>query len=221
MAALPAGGHNRAPMANIRKRGTDTTAIASRPINIDGKGVNGFMLDWYTSEPRGVVAKTQAQVLAEYFTSMLVLSASFKYKPSIGVSNYLYLIDGDWALSLIAPEQWSEERREGFVGTCVLQRDMTWTITPSERLAEQTEVSAAIARFYDAFAETLDSDLTLEEILPFYVGRAPYYQRLYASALSRSIRAAVTLGDQRSMRARDWRRALPRYDSALLLASGA
>lgn len=208
-------------MANIEKRKADATAIATKPINVDGKGVNGFMLDWYRSEPRGVVAKTQRQVLAEYFTSMLVLSASFKYKPSIGVANYLYLIDGDWALSLIAPEEWSEERREGFVGTCVLQRDMTWTIEPSSRLAEQTAVSEAIARFYEAFDETLDTDLTLEEILPFYVGRAPYYQRLYASALSRSIRAAVTLGDQRSMRARDWRRALPKYDSALLLSSGA
>ena len=208
-------------MKDLKPRKPDATAIATKPINIDGKGVNGFMLDWYRSEPRGVVAKTQRQVLAEYFTSMLVLSASFKYKPSIGVANYLYLVDGDWALSLIAPHEWSEERREGFVGTCYLQRDMTWTIEPSERLAEQTAVSEAIARFYEAFDETLDTDLTLEEILPFYVGRAPYYQRLYASALSRSIRAAVTLGDQRSMRARDWRQALPKYDSALLLSSGA
>lgn len=213
------GRHTRLTMKDLTPHNARASAVALKPVNVDGKGVNGFMLDWYRSEPRGVVAKTQTQVLAEYFTSMLVLSASFKYKPSIGVSNYLYLIDGDWALSLIAPEQWSDERREGFVGTCVLQRDMTWTLEPSARLSEQTEVSEAIARFYDAFAETLDSDLTLEELLPFYVGRAPYYQRLYASALSRSIRAAVTIGNQRSMRAREWRQALPRYDSALLLSS--
>jgi len=37
----------------------------------------------------------------------------------------------------------------------------------------------------------------------------PYYQRLYASALSRSIRGAVILGDQRGRPARDWRVALP------------
>ena len=80
------------------------SAIAVRPVNIDGKGLNGFLLDWYRSEPRGVVAKPQRQVLAEYFTSMLVLSASFKYKPSIGTTNYLYLVDGDWMLSLIAPQ---------------------------------------------------------------------------------------------------------------------
>ena len=81
---------------------------------------------------------------------------------------------------------------------------MTWTIMPSELLADENEVSDAVARFYDAFAHTLDTDLTLEEILPFYVREMPYYQRLHAAALSRSIRAAVTLGGQTSMSCRDW-----------------
>ena len=216
MERLPTGRHNRRTMSDIEKRNPDASAVTVRPGNPDGKGLNGFLLDWYRSEPRGVVAKPQRQVLAEYFTSMLVLSAKFKYKPSVGVTNYLYLIDGDWALSLIAPHQWSKERQDGFVGRCELQRDMTWTIDPSESLGDRPIVVDAIARFYDAFAETLDSDLTLEEILPFYVGRMPYYQRLYASALSRSIRAAVTLGDQRSMKARDWLPSLPRAENALL-----
>ena len=203
-------------MTNIDKRKPDGAVSTVRPGNPDGKGLNGFLLDWYRSEPRGVVAKPQRQVLAEYFTSMLVLSAQFKYKPAIGVENHLYLVDGNWCLSLIAPHQWSEERQNGYVGLCMLQRDMTWTIEPSEELSKRPAVVDAIGRFYDAFAETLDSDLTLEEILPFYVGRMPYYQRLYASALSRSIRAAVTLGDQRSMKARDWLQALPRVDTGLL-----
>jgi len=185
--------------------------------NPEGKGANGFMLDWYQSEPRGVVTKPQRQVLAEFFTSMLVLSATFKYKPAVGTANYLYWVDDEWSLSLIAPDEWSTERRAGFAGRCVLQHDMTWTITPSDRLAEDNPVSDAIGRFYDGFAETLDTDLTLEEILPFYVSGMPYYQRLYASALSRSIRAAVTLGDQGSIRCRDWRLLLPRLERVLLL----
>jgi len=195
------------------------SAVAVQPVNIDGKGLNGFLLDWYRSEPRGVVAKPERQVLAEYFTSMLVLSARFKYKPSIGTANYLYLVDSEWVLSLIAPHEWSEERRNGFVGTCFLQDDMTWTIEPSENLASDGPVPEAVARFYDAFAQTLDTDLTLEEILPFYVGRMPYYQRLYANALSRSIRGTVTLGDQRDLRSRDWRLLLPKFDTALLAHS--
>ena len=188
--------------------------------NPEGKGVNGFLLDWHESEPRGLVVKPERQVLAEFFTSMLVLSAQFKYKPVVGVSNYLYWIKGEWTLSLISPEEWSDERQQGFVGTCVLQHDMTWTIDPSTILAEEGPVAEAIGRFYDAFVETLDTDLTIEEILPFYVGKMPYYQRLYANALSRSIRGAVTLGDQRTMKCREWQRLLPRLERVMLVHGG-
>ena len=193
------------------------SAVALRPANPDGKGANGFMLDWYRSEPRGVVAKPRRQVLAEFFTSMLVLSASFKYKPATGVANYLYMVDGDWMLSLIAPNQWTEERRDGFVGTCVLEPDMTWTIEPSERLSEDGPIADAMRGFFDAFTEKMDTDATLEEILPFCVHKMPYYQRLYANALSRSIRASVVLGDQTDIPAREWQLLLPGLDGLALL----
>lgn len=199
----------------LKKTG-DTGLAVKADGNPEGKGLNGFLLDWYRTEPRGVVIKPQRQVLAEFFTSMLVLSARFKHKPAVGVLNYLYFVDDEWSLSLIAPDEWSRERRAGFVGTCVLHPDMTWTITPSDLVGEDNEVSAAIARFYDAFADTLDNDLTLEEILPFFVRRMPYWQRLHASALSRSIRGTITLGDQRSTKCRDWQVLLPKFDTSLL-----
>ena len=205
-------------MGELKQYRTQGHAIAHKVDgNPEGKGLNGFLLDWYQSEPRGVVAKSQRQVLAEFFTSMLVLSAKFKYKPAVGATNYLYWVNDEWSLSLIAPDEWSDDRRAGFAGTCVLQRDMTWTIAPSDLLGEKNPVSAAVGRFYVAFAETLDTDLTLEEILPFYIGKMPYYQRLYASALSRSIRGAVTLGEQTSIRCRDWQILLPRLERVLLL----
>lgn len=208
-------------MGELRRYGSSDVAIARKTdANPEGKGVNGFLLDWHQSEPRAVVAKPQRQVLAEFFTSMLVLSAKFKYRPAVDVPNYLYWIDGEWLLSLIAPEEWTDVHRAGFVGTCVLHRDMTWTIAPSDLIGEDNAVSDAIARFYDAFAETLDTDLTLEEVLPFYVRSMPYYQRLYASALSRSIRGAVTLGDQASVECRRWRTLLPRLESVLLSHDG-
>ena len=205
-------------MTDLTVKNERGTAVATQPPgNPDGKGANGFMLDWYRTEPRGVVAKPQRQVLAEFFTSMLILSASFKYKPAVGVNNYLYRVDNQWTLSLIAPEQWSAKHRAGFVGNCVLQPDMTWTIEPSEQLLEKGPLTEAVGRFFDAFAETMDTDLTLEEILPFYVRGLPYWQRLHASALSRSIRGAVNLGGQASVKARDWRLALPGSGETLLL----
>ncbi|NCF15783.1 MAG: DUF2452 domain-containing protein [Gammaproteobacteria bacterium] len=188
--------------------------------NPDGKGAHGFLDDWRITQPSGVVAKPQRQVLAALFTSMLVLSSSFKYRPIRGRSNYLYWIDGQWSLSLIAPHEWSPRRRRGFAGTCTLQSDMTWTIVPSVRLVDDSPVSAAIRRFFTAFAELLNTDLTFEEILPFYVGKLPYYQRLYASALSRSLSAAVTLGSQASISCQQWRKQLLNSENALLVSCG-
>lgn len=204
-------------MKNAERNQASEHALALKADgNPEGKGVSGLLLDWRRTAPRGVVAKPRRQVLAELFTSMLALSAAFKYRPAVERSNYLYWIDGQWSLSLIEPEEWSDERRAGFAGTCVLQHDMTWTIAPSELLTRDNPVSDAIRRFYDAFAETLDTDLTLEEILPYYVGRMPYYQRLYANALSRSVRGTMTLGNQSSIRSRDWQLLLPRIERALL-----
>lgn len=201
-------------------RAGNSDVLRKEDTNPEGKGLSGFLLDWQQTEPRAVVAKPRRQVLAEYFTSMLILSAAFSYKPSIGTRNYLYLVDGEWSLSLIDPDEWSNERRNGFVGTCILQRDMTWTIQPSERIADDRVLSEALARFYDGFAASLETDQTIEEILPFYAGQFRYYQRLFASALSRSIRASVTLSGERSTPCREWRVLLPSLENVLLTRKG-
>ncbi|MDH3511806.1 MAG: DUF2452 domain-containing protein [Gammaproteobacteria bacterium] len=204
----------------IHRESGNAVVVRNTDGNPEGKGRNGLLLDWHQTEPRGVVAKTHRQVLAELFTSMLVLSATFKFRPVVGAANYLYWINGAWFLSLIAPYEWSNERRAGFVGTCVLQRDMTWTIAPSDVLAKDNPVADAVRRFYDAFAATLDTDLTLEEILPFHVARLPYYQRLYANALSRSVRATMTLGNQAASSCRQWHKLLPERETILLAYRG-
>ncbi|MGB5738413.1 MAG: DUF2452 domain-containing protein [Woeseia sp.] len=199
---------------------TRDSAIALKSDgNPEGKGVSGFLLDWEQSKPLSVTAKPQRRILAEFFTSMLVLSANFKYKPVVGKPNYLYWQNNEWRLSLVAPEEWSGTRHAWFAGTCELQLDRTWTIDPSDTLAEDNAVSQAVARFYDAFAEMMDTDLTLEEILPFFVRKMPYYQRLNASSLSRSLRSSMILGDQTSIRCRDWHRKLPGVSRLLLPGS--
>jgi hypothetical protein len=200
---------------NIKTR-SSSALTASPPGNPDGKGVSGIMLDWYRTQPRGALAKPRRQILADLFTSMLVLSATFKFRPSVGVPKYLYWMDGEWSLSLISPDEWSQQRRAAFAGTCVLQRDMTWTIAPSRQLAEDNPVSDAIRRFRDAFVEMLDTDLALEEILPTYSGKVPYYRRLQASAVSRSLSASLDLGAQTSTSCRRWRALLPAAQNDML-----
>lgn len=59
-------------MNDLTLKTQQQSALAIEPHgNRDGKGLNGFMLDWYRTEPRGVVAKPQRQVLAEFFLSLI------------------------------------------------------------------------------------------------------------------------------------------------------
>ena len=200
-------------VARPRHGETRSTAVALKADgNPEGKGLSGILNDWQQSRPQGVVSKPRRQILAEFFTSMLVLSAKFKYRPVVGKPNYLYWINGEWLLSLVSPQEWSAERRASFAGTCVLQLDRTWTIAPSRLLAEKNAVSAAIASFYKAFTEIMNTDLALEDILPVYVGTMPYYQRLNASALSSSLRETMMRGNQLSISGRSWQSQLPQLN---------
>ena len=51
-------------------KSVDFAVATKTPGNREGKGANGFLTDWHSSAPRGVVAKPRRQLLAELFTSM-------------------------------------------------------------------------------------------------------------------------------------------------------
>jgi hypothetical protein len=181
--------------------------------NPEGKGLSTFLMDRHRTEPRGIVAKPARQLIADLFASMLVLSARFKFPPVAGKTYYLYYLDYDFSLSLIGPAEWSNEKRRNFVASCTLRTDMTWTIAPSAELSDNDQGSEAIGRYYDAFVATLDTNLAIEEILPFYVPNLSYYQRLYASALSRSLYMSLALGNHKAVTGRQWHRLLSASDS--------
>lgn len=189
----------------------DPKAITAGTPNPQGKGLVGFLLDWDYSAPRGVVAKPKGRILSDYFTTLLILSAAFKFKPAFETNYYLYTEESGWSLSLISPAEWdTTAKREAFVGRCVLHADSTWSIEPSQNLKESRPVAEAIGDAYDAFVERLDSASPLEDELPFYEAKLPYYQRLFAAALSRSLRASLTYGDQNGQPSRQWLELLPR-----------
>ena len=186
------------------------------PSNPQGKGHVGLLLDWEYSRPRGATEKTASQLLADYFTSMLVLSATFKFKPVVGQEYYLYWMHEQWSLSLIAPTEWSEERRNAYIGNCELHPDMTWTLNPTANLAGRESAMAALGTFHDAFVEKLTTASPLEEMLPVYVARFPYYQRLFASALTRSLKSSMIIGGQLSIECTHWLEQLPQRPLQLL-----
>ena len=201
-----------------RSAGTAELTSAGSGPNPQGKGQIGFLRDWAYSSPRAVAAKPAPQLLADYFTSLLVLSSSFKFKPVFGKDYYLY-IDGDrWSLSLVSPDEWNDDaRRRTFVGTCVLHADSTWSIVPSDNLGKQGAVNDALGAFYDGFIEKLQSETLLEDGLPLYEAGLPYYPRLFAAALSRSLKASLTMGGQLGRDAGDWLARMPRDADHLLV----
>lgn len=191
--------------------------LASGGANPEGKGQVGFLLDWAYSSPRAVVAKRAPQLLADYFTSLLVLSSTFKFKPVYGKDYYLYIEDDRWVLSLISPEEWDDPaKRHAFVGTCVLHDDATWSIEPSGNIREDCAVADRLAAFYDGFIDKLSCSDVLEDGLPVYEAGLPYYQRLFASALSRSLKGSLAKGGQTGLSADAWLERMPRNARRLL-----
>lgn len=185
--------------------------------NPQGKGQVGFLRDWHDSSPRQVATKPSGRILTDYFTSLLVLSADFKFRPVFESDYYLYYVGGRWSLSLLSPSDWNTvEKDEAFVGTCTMHADATWSIAPSENLTVQGPVADAIAGFYRAFVDRLNVANPLEGELPFYAGDLPYYQRLFAAALSRSLQLSLRYGGQSEIPSRDWLSQLPTSGRRLL-----
>jgi hypothetical protein len=187
------------------------SALAETGPNPEGKGQVGFLLDWAYSSPRAVVVKRAPQLLADYFTSLLVLSSAFKFKPVFGKDYYLYQDGASWALSLISPDEWNNDtKRQAFVGRCVLNEDATWSIEPSGNIGKKGAVDDALAAFYDGFIDKLRSQQVLEDELPIYEAGLPYYQRLFAAALSRSLKGSMTQGDQLGISTETWLSQMPK-----------
>lgn len=159
--------------------------------NPQGKGLVPVMDQWSAARPLAVPKKAGGQLLADYFTSLLVLSSRFGFKPVTGNTYYLYLKGTEWVLSLIAPEEWGQNPERIFFAACCLCDDMTWVLTPEAEALENERIQQALALFYQGFTEHMDCSEALEDILPFYQANLPFYARLYASALASSIQQSL------------------------------
>ena len=172
---------------------------AQKNPNPQGKGAVAVLADWQATRPRGAARKAPEVLLLDWFVSMLVLSARFSFRPAVGQSYWLYYRGGQWTLSLVAPVEWGRRRPGACLGRCELRRDMTWTLVRDPAAAAEAELGEALSDLMASFFATLDTDTALVEQLPGYRRNLPYYQRLQATALGRSLREAA--GDAAQLRA--------------------
>ncbi|MEM0953753.1 MAG: DUF2452 domain-containing protein [Pseudomonadota bacterium] len=182
----------------------------ARGGNPQGKGLTPVLSEWQSAQPALIRQRTPRQVIGDYFTTLLVLSAEFNFKPASGVSYYLYLRDPAWKLSLIAPEEWLGRAPGPCLGRCELHPDMTWQLEPRQDAGENAELGAALDAFHNGFLDLLDRDERLEDSLPHYVSHLPYYRRLLAAGLASSLKASLELSGLTQRKGREWLKAAAR-----------
>lgn len=198
--------------------------MAKNP-NPQGKGLVPILAEWDAISPRLVRAKSAPQIMGEYFTSLLVLSAKFGFKPVPGKPYYLYwkklsdkitvnninkteqataLQQSPWRLSLIEPERLGTLAMGTFIGSCILQSDMTWTIDPSAEITEKTEALEDLHLFHQQFHDSNNHQQSLEASLPFFIDELPFYRRLAATALSSSLSRSIEISQLENIPASQW-----------------
>ncbi|RJR17623.1 MAG: DUF2452 domain-containing protein [Nitrospiraceae bacterium] len=162
--------------------------------NPQGKGIIPVLNDVASSRPQTAVPpKKIDQIAGELFTSMFVLESEFAFKPVIGREYYLYRKDSRFRLTLVSPEQWPGELFGRFIGRCMLERDITWTLEMDEQASMDQQLNRLIQEKKRAFEHALETAGQLGDVLPVYCASLPYYQRLFASALAGSLGISMQL----------------------------
>ncbi|MGD8570243.1 MAG: DUF2452 domain-containing protein [Gammaproteobacteria bacterium] len=165
--------------------------MTKRP-NPQGKGLVPVLDS--LAESRAAIAvppKQIDQISSELFTSLFVLHSKFQFKPVVGKSYWLYRRDNIFHLSLIAPHEWGGSSFGQYVGECVLQQDITWTLKLDTAAAQDNELMGVIEQRRREFERALDSADSVDSLLPVYLESLPFYQRVFASALAGSLSVSM------------------------------
>ncbi len=176
--------------------------------NPQGKGLVPTLDAWHESQPATAEAKSPRRILADYFTTMLVLSAEFAFKPRPHVNYFLYRAPDRWLMSLVAPAEWGEYSPGVYLGSCQLNKDMTWQLQVRDDLDRQPSLVEALRDFHDGFMQLLDRETPLEDSLPYYAAGLPYYRRLLAAGLASSLSKSLTLSRLNGRESRQWLQSL-------------
>ncbi len=156
--------------------------------NPQGKGLEPVLDALTASRARlPVPPKCIEQVSSELFTALFVLHSEFHFKPVTGRPYSLYRRDTGSRLSLIEPAEWGDARFGQYVGECVLQPDLTWTLSVDPDAARDATLLKLIESRREAFEQRLDAARTLQGVLPVFDHSLPFYRRVYASVLAHSL----------------------------------
>lgn len=162
--------------------------------NPQGKGDSLVLsaLNEQRTELAEVPAKHIEQVTTELFTSLFVLESEFQFKPVQGKVYYLYQQPEKFWLGLTPPSMMDANVAGRFIGQCVLQADMTWTLELADDVASDSSFLAYLEAKRDAFEQRLGAADTVDDVLPVYEKRLSFYSRASAFAVAYSLGRSMT-----------------------------
>lgn len=166
--------------------------MAGKNPNPQGKGLSPVLDGLAQSRPGIVVPPKQIdQISSELFTSLFVLKSEFHFRPVVGKSYWLYRMDGRFKLLMLPPDQWSAGHPGQYIGKCVLQEDITWTLELSEESASDESLLQYIEEERTRLESSLQEAETVEDAMPEYIDSMPFYCRLLAYGLGGSLRSSL------------------------------
>lgn len=167
-------------------------SLMSKPANPQGKGSIAILETLQQAKTQLVAsAKNIQQISSDLFTSLFVLNSQIRFKPTTGQVYWLYFKDGQYRLSLIAPQQWSPAQSGRFIGACELQSDLTWTLELSDACASDDAFIQEIANRRQQLEQELQQAEKIDDVMPVYLETLPYYSRVLAAALAYSLKQSM------------------------------
>jgi hypothetical protein len=166
--------------------------MSEKNPNPQGKGLSP-VLEGLARSRAGVPLppKQIDQISSELFTSLFVLKSGFRFRPVVGKSYWLYRIDDRFKLLMLPPEQWSAGHPGQFIGECVLQEDITWTLTLDPEAARDETLLRLIEEERRRLEDSLQQADSVGDAMPVYVQSMPFYCRLLAYGLGSSLRGSM------------------------------
>ncbi|MCP5145836.1 MAG: DUF2452 domain-containing protein [Gammaproteobacteria bacterium] len=165
--------------------------MAKNP-NPQGKGLVAVLSDLDARKlERSALPKNIDQVSSELFTSLFVLRSKFRFNPVVGEDYWLYRVSNEFQLFMLGPDDWPGGHPGQLIGACTLQDDMTWTIALDSEAAADEGLMEYLRVEQEAFSASLDQADTVEDVLPVFEGELPYFQRVLAFGLGRSLGSSM------------------------------
>ena len=163
---------------------------------LQDKGLVLVLQDLHAASPWQLRSKSSDEAARDYCWSALVLSSAFGFRVAPGHTYSLYLVEGQWRLSLITREEWGARMPGDFVGRCQLRHDMTWRVVFDESVAEGSTVHDALLQYLDGIREQLQASGSWEALLKNGERHLPYQQRVLTTGLASSLRQSLVLSEQ-------------------------